>query len=302
MKKLKSLLLLLILTWTGTSTFSAQSPVSGKSNEGSVFWEVSGNGLTEPSYLFGTYHLLGSSYVDSLKVVMQKFNQSKAFAGELKIDSTIIPKMSEAAALKGTTLDKILLKDDYALTAQWLKELSGYDLSMFNTVNPMTVSIVLLAFVQQQVFPQNPSSPELIMDEYFQQLAKKSGKQITGLETVEDQINAIYLQFSYDRQAELLMDQVKQKDKVGQDLLHMTTIYKKSDFEAIMKIMYGGSFTKTEAEVILDNRNLNWMKQLPALMQQSSVFVAVGALHLSGTNGLVQLLRNDGYTVKPLNP
>lgn len=302
MKKLKSLLLLLILTWTGTSTVSAQSIASGSSNENSVFWEVSGNGLTEPSYLFGTYHLLGSSFVDSLKVVIQKFNQCKAFAGELKIDSTIMPKMAEAAALKGTTLDKILLKDDYALTDQWLKDLSGYDLNMFNMVNPMTVSIVLMGFVQQQVFPQNPTSPELMMDEYFQQLAKQSGKQITGLETLDDQINAIYLQFSYERQAELLMDQVKQRDKVAQDLLYMTTSYKKSDFKAIRNIMYEGSFTKTEAEVILDNRNLNWMKQLPALMQQSSVFVAVGALHLGGTNGLVQLLRNDGYAVKPLNP
>ena len=55
-----------------------------------------------------------------------------------------------------------------------------------------------------------------------------------------------------------------------------------------------------EAEKLLDNRNKAWMTQLPSLFSEQSTFVAVGALHLSGKNGLVNLLRAQGYTVKPL--
>lgn len=302
MKKLTSMFLLLVIAWTSASKVSAQLSESDTPNDGSVFWEISGNGLTEPSYLFGTFHLLGNSYVDSLTEVMEKFNRCKSFVGELKIDSTIMPKMGAAAVLQGTTLDQILTKDDYAITQQYMKELSGYDLSMFNNVNPMTISTLLIAFAQQQVSPPNPTNPELIMDDYFQHLSKQSGKKIIGLETIDDQINALFLQFSYERQAELLMEQVKQKDKIFEDIQQMTNSYKQQDFKTIMSLMYDGSFTKTEAAVILDNRNLNWMKELPTIIHQSSAFIAVGALHLSGKNGLVQLLRNAGYTVEPLKP
>lgn len=81
----------------------------------------------------------------------------------------------------------------------------------------------------------------------------------------------------------------------------MLNSYKKSDLDGLMHMMYDETFTKKEAEVMLDNRNILWMEQIPSLMDQSSVFIAVGALHLYGTNGLVQLLRYAGYTVKPLN-
>ena len=59
-------------------------------------------------------------------------------------------------------------------------------------------------------------------------------------------------------------------------------------------------YTPKEAAVMLDNRNKKWMQQLPGIFKQQSTFVAVGALHLAGENGLVMLLRNAGYTVKPL--
>jgi uncharacterized protein YbaP (TraB family) len=60
-----------------------------------------------------------------------------------------------------------------------------------------------------------------------------------------------------------------------------------------------GSDKKYE-ELLLTRRNINWIGQLKAIMHKESVFVAVGAGHLVGEKGLINLLRKEGYTVEPL--
>lgn len=298
----KGMFLFLLITFIGTVAQSSSAQATRVANsENSIFYEVSGNGLKESSYLFGTFHLLTSSFVDSMPFVMEKFKRCRTIAGELKIDSTIGPRMMAASMMKDVTLDKLLSEAEYESTAAWLKQLTGYDLAMFNQANPMTISAILTAYVQKAVFPELLTRNEMGMDAYFQTLGTQEGKKVMGLETLDDQIHALYSQFTLERQAELLMDMVDQKKKVSDYLLQMLTNYKAMNLGDLMKLMYDESFSKSEIEVLVDHRNISWMGQLPTLMKESPVFVAVGALHLGGQKGLVQLLRNAGYTVKPIN-
>ncbi len=266
-------------------------------SEQAVFYEISGNGLRKPSYLFGTMHLLTQQFVDSLPMLMDYYGKCTQVVGEMIIDSTNSMKMLPYTMLKGTTLKEVLPDDLYSATNTWLKELSGYDLALFNALNPMTINVTLLQLIQAKYYPVPAGL--VLMDNYFQQRARKEYKEVIGLETIEDQVNALFTQFSIERQTELLREFVMHKDKSIADLATMTKLYRSQRLDELEKLMYDETYSPQEIEVLLYNRNEKWAAQLPMLMMRAPTFVAVGALHLTGERGLVNLLRQKGYTVTP---
>jgi uncharacterized protein YbaP (TraB family) len=268
--------------------------------ENSMFWEVSGNGLSQPSWLFGTFHLAGKSHVDTLANVMDKFNQSTTFAGEVVFDSTAIQKMMVASRLQGTTLDRVLSPDLYQQTDAWIKELSGNNLQMFNEVNPITVQIFLMMLIQQKNSRAFDPYSDPAMDVYFQQAAHTQGKTVMGLETIDTQIDVIYHQFTNARQAELLAAYVADKDKLYGQMSDMNRQYFQGNLTALEGLMDDEYYKADEIKRMLDDRNNNWMRQLPTLFKQQRTFVAVGAMHLAGAKGLIAQLRQLGYQVRPL--
>ncbi len=266
--------------------------------EDAMFWEVRGKDLPTPSFLFGTFHLLGSSYVDSLTQVMSNFNQCKTVVGEILIDSSMTMRMMIAARLNNTSLDKLLTPADYQKTARWLRELSGYELNLFNEMNPMAIQIFLMTMLQEKHYPTDKTFDEP-MDIYFQNRGKKDGKYLVGLETFDIQIHALFNQFTLARQVAMLTKFVDEKDKARTELIQLNKSYRDGKLAQLERLLAGQTYTKEEAEVMLDARNKQWIEQLPPLMKQQPTFVAVGALHLAGKNGLVNLLRQEGYTVTP---
>lgn len=289
--------LFLVLTVAFTQHSIAQKK---RAVENSVFWEVTGNGLSQPSYLFGTFHLLSHRYIDSLTNVTDKFKTAKTIVSELLIDSTMTMKMMVSAQMKGTTLNKLLTPEQFKQTNDWLRELSGYDLTMFNNMNPMTIEILLMTMLQQKYFPLDPNQ-DVVMDLYFQQRGTQEKKQVIGLETFDEQTHAIFGQFTYERQAQLLASAVKKRNTAEEELRNMNKFYREGNLSKLETLMYDEMYTEEETAVMLDNRNKKWMQQLPGLFKQQPTFVAVGAMHLAGENGLVTLLRKQGYTVKPIH-
>lgn len=271
-----------------------QSGVAQKSGE-SLLWRVSGNGLANPSYLFGTFHLMGSEYIDSLSVVKAKFDSATTLIGELILDNSLAPKMMMAATMKDTVLQDILTEETYTQTSEWLKELGGMDLTMFNRFNPSMVQMLIVTLVQQKL----NGKAIVPMDLHFQNLARES-KQLVGLETFEEQTAVLFGSSSYVHQAKQLAEFVSKRDSSVTMLVSMNRMYRAQQLDALMEIFSESSYSNTEKDALLDNRNRNWMQKLPALFEAGSCFVAVGALHLPGQNGLVSLLRKAGYTVTPL--
>ena len=292
---MKRLFVLAYLCLLFTSVLVAQKT----NKENSLLWKVTGNGLKKPSYLFGTYHFLSNGFVDTIPAIKTAYTASDAVAGELVIDSSIQQTMMEASLLGSTTLQKILPDTLYAKTAKWFKEEAGLDLIKLDTFNPFTVMTVALAITHQKYFPNKRG--EVQLDTYFQELAKKDGKKIVGLETIQMQINAIFKQLTLARQVEILNETFKKKDGLKSAIAVMNDAYTRNDLNALHKLMYAGTYKREEMKPLLDDRNHYWMQQLPELMKDQSLFVAVGALHLVGETGLVQQLRKKGYTVTPIN-
>ncbi|AYB29500.1 TraB/GumN family protein [Chryseolinea soli] len=284
--------------WLTLCGLSPQALAQSPAAENAVFWEISANGLSKPSYLFGTFHLKGSTYVDSLTQVIDKFKGSGTVVGELLFDSTMTMKVMTASIMKDTTLDMLMSREHFQQTASWLKELTGYDLKMFNKMNPMMIEILIMSTLQQKYFPAPPNDRP--MDLYFQQRAKTEGKKMIGLESFDEQINALYNQFSYKRQADMLMDYVLEKDRAKSDVVNMNRYYREGNLSQLESMMTREVFSEKETDVLVNDRNRKWMIQLPGLMKEQQTFIAVGALHLAGENGLVALLRKAGYVVRPV--
>lgn len=264
-----------------------------------LLWKVTGNGLKKPSYLFGTYHFLSNGFVDTIQAVKNAYAASDAVVGELNIDSSIQAPMMEASMLKGTTLQKELPDTLYTTASKWFKEEAAFDIAQLNQVSPFAVMSFAMAITQQKYFPNKPG--EVQLDTYFQQAAKKDGKKVLGLETIQMQIKAIFGQMTLQRQVVLLSEMFKDKDGLKKMIGIMNTAYTSQNLGALQQLMYGSSYKPEEMKALLDDRNNYWMQQLPGLMDEQSLFVAVGALHLVGKSGLVNQLKEKGYTVTPVN-
>jgi uncharacterized protein YbaP (TraB family) len=292
---MKKTFLLVLLCLLFASALVAQRT----KQENSLLWKVTGNGLKKPSYLFGTYHFLSNGFVDTIPAIKKAYAASDAVVGELVIDSSIQRPMMEASVLQGTTLQKLLPDTLYNKTAKWFKEEAGLDLIKFDALNPLTVMTAALAITHQKYFPNKPG--EVQLDTYFQELAKRDGKKVLGLETIQMQINAMFKQLTLARQVEILNETFKEKDGLKSAIAVMNDAYTSNDLDALHQLMYAETYKPEEMKPLLDDRNNYWMQQVPKLMNEQPLFVAVGALHLVGETGLVQQLRKKGYTVTPVN-
>lgn len=277
---------------------SAVALAQQNSIDNALLWKITGNGLKKPSYLFGTYHFQTNGFVDTIQTVKNAYAESDAIVGELNIDSSVQASMMEASMLKGTTLQKELPDTLYTTASKWFKEEAGFDIAQLNQVSPFAVMSFAMAITQQKYFRNKPG--EVQLDTYFQQAAKKDGKKVLGLETIQMQINAIYGQMTLQRQVSLLSEMFKEKDGLKQMVGIMNTAYTSENLDAMQQLMYGSNYKPEEVKVLLDDRNNYWMQQLPGLMNDQSLFVAVGALHLVGKTGLVNQLKKKGYTVTPV--
>jgi uncharacterized protein YbaP (TraB family) len=270
----------------------------GKKETNTLFWEVSGKGLTKPSYLFGTYHFADKGFVDTMKVVNEKLKAADAVVGEILIlDKSLQMKLAPFLMMKNTTLKTLFTPAEFKTVADYLKKFPGYQLEMFNTMKPVVIQTIILQLTSPKTFTTtNPA-----IDEYFQLYANENNKKIIGLETAEDQA-IILFGSSLQRQKELLLKYIKEEDKNLLESKNLYQYYITQDLKKLEKLFTDNdSYTAKEMDAMLKNRNQKWLDKLPDMMKDQSLFIAVGAGHLVGKDGLIKKLQEMGYTVRPIS-
>jgi len=264
-----------------------------------LLWEISGNGLKSPSYLFGTYHLVGKNFLDTLPGVMKAFNQSKNVICEVAFENEmeLVQKMMPFMMLKDNSLDKILSATEYAEVDSFVRKKTPLQLPSANAFKPSALQLTLVTFIApKNIGPDNPG-----LDMYFQKFARSSGKQSGGLETIEEQAELVF-NAPLDRQKEALLKTVRESDRMIKEGQQLFDAYRTQNMQLIEKLVFeGADYTVLEMEQLLKNRNHAWVKKIPAEINKQSVFFAIGAAHLVGKDGLINLLKLQGYTVKPLS-
>jgi len=140
----------------------------------------------------------------------------------------------------------------------------------------------------------------LVMDQWFATDGKKLGKDVAALESLEEQMDLLFNTTPVEEQAEQLVSYLQNEEESAELIETLFNCYVSEDLPCLQKI---GDDMYTEMPAMtafLDVRNENWMEKIPALIQEKPSFIAVGALHLTGEMGLIELLRNEGYRVEPL--
>ncbi|MDQ7947435.1 MAG: TraB/GumN family protein [Pedobacter sp.] len=262
----------------------------------SLFWEISGNGLRKPSYLFGTYHFADKGFIDTMKRVNTALAAADVIVGELVMDQTMAMKLMPYMMLKDTTLDKLLSPTEYQAVADYLKRATNMDLKLLNTFTPIAVQTIL----EQANAPKTFSANNPAIDLYFQDYARAAHKKVIGLETLEEQATVLFGS-TLERQKELLLKTVSNGSKAKAESEKLYQYYIAQNLKGLEQLFTADTdYTPEEIDRLLYNRNKNWLSQLPTMMKDQSLFIAVGAGHLIGKQGLIKGLQEKGYTVKPV--
>lgn len=276
-----------------------------------LLYKISGKDLSAPSYIVGTYHVAPSSFVDSIPGIRQAMADCQQTYGELIMTQAL---SADSAALfqqammlpDSLTIDKVLSADQMNRLNAYMKKEIGADMTnsfIFQQMGRMTPSslsttLALLSYIKKE----GKFNPEDAIDSYFQKEALAQGKVIGGLETIEFQIRMLFKGKSMERQKEELMCLVD--NEMTEELTDkVTKAYYSQDINAIMEAINmkqnnSCDPTPEEEAQLVDDRNADWAKKMPAIMRQKTTLFAVGAAHLPGPKGVLALLRNAGYQVE----
>jgi len=273
-----------------------------------LLWKVSGNGLGRPSYILGTYHLAPASMMENIAGMQQALEGCDIVVGEIGKESMMNPEaqMAMAQAMMApadSTLDKLFTPEDYALVENVFNKYfgtMGVQLSQMKMLKPMAIVVQMQAMQAVKHFP-NFNESELI-DMAVQSRANDLGKPSEGLETIQEQVDLLF-NTPLTEQAEELLDVCKKDDLFTVQSSALAEAYMAQDLAKIEAIItdpeLGGDDAEAMDAVVYD-RNRAWAEKLVKIMPERACLVCVGAGHLPGDQGLLQLLRNRGYTVEPM--
>lgn len=269
------------------------------SGKAQLCWQISGNGLAKSSYLFGTHHLIEKDKVSNFDQVILLLNKVDAVVGEMDMSNMLgmQMKMMQGAIMKDKTMRDLLNDEDYVLVDKELKSTVGAGLDKLGKMKPMMLSSMysVMLYMQHHQLKKQPDAVDLI----FQKTAKKQKKEIIGLETVEQQIDILFNSITLERQAEILVEGMKDKEKSLNELDKLNSAYVAGDL-ALLETIYleSDDMTVEENKLLLEQRNNNWMVQFSNLLPQKPCFIAVGCMHLVGEAGLINQLKKKGFVVE----
>jgi uncharacterized protein len=267
----------------------------GQEKYNSLFWEVSGNGLTENSYLYGTMHTQDERAFQFKDGVMDAFNQAEIYAMELNMDSVDQAALLSKLIMDSTySLKTLLTADEYTVVSDFFRDSLGQALFMFEKMQPLfTAQMVSLRDLEAQ---QTDA-----LDIYFFKEAKKQKKQTIGLEKTMEQIDA-FSAIPYELQAKGLVDAVTGYGKEGElDMDAMMKYYVEGNLDKLLEMTTeyeeDEEMAKIFNDIFLVKRNYNMADRAEPFINKGSTFIAVGAAHLPGEEGIIKLLRKKGYKV-----
>ena len=271
-----------------------------------LLWKITGKELKAPSYLMGTHHLAPLSIMDSIKGMQTALNSTTQVIGELNMSDIHKPGNIQLLQKKmmiecDTTLQTLLSPSDYDTVNKFTKEYLNFDLSQMPKVKPAFISNnAIVVIYMKHIGNFNPQEQ---LDSYFQKQGTEKGKKIEALETLDFQLNILYNSSSLQRQAQLLVCGLSDIPQAINDLKRLTEAYIAQDLNLMLKISEerrGNSCDPSprEKESMITARNQTWAKKLPTLIETAPSFIAVGALHLPGEEGLINLLRAQGYQIE----
>jgi uncharacterized protein len=278
-----------------SSTLRAQEAKAPATSHHTL-WKVQGKQATV--YLLGSVHALQDKDYPLPSVIETAFTNSRVVAfetdiGELESPKIAMKMLSKSQLPEGQTLQDVLSPDVYKTFMKHVEE-SGTPAVMVERMKPAMAAITLEVFemIKMGLNPQNG------VDKHFYPLAQSAGKQIIPLETVDYQLELV-TGFSKEEGELLMKSALKEIDNVKKEFGELVKAWREGDGDKLQKLM---NEAMADAPVIykrlLTDRNHNWIPKIEELIRgDKNAIVIVGAGHLVGKEGVVELLKKDGLKV-----
>lgn len=285
MKNLKLAALAFLSIWTS---------VAVGQNDNSLLWKVSGNGLESASYLYGTIHLVCPDDMDIPTYVEEAMDASEQLVLELDMDDpSTMQKMQQMAINPGMkNIADELSEEDRKILDEFFTEHYQMNMQQLGVMRPIT--LISMMFITG-LDCQQPGSYEL----HFMEEAKSREWEVEGLEAIEDQL-AIFDSVPAAEQLSWVVEYARDHEKFKTELADLISAYKAKDVDAVYATMEDYPEYEGIEDELLTDRNVRWITLIEAFIKEKPTFIAVGAAHLGSETGVIELLREAGYTVEPV--
>lgn len=263
-----------------------------------LLYEISGGGLEKSSYLFGTHHMVPVETATKIDGVFRAFNDCSAVIGEFVDDN---PEEMQRQILASSKMEesifKLLTSEEKELIDSALQAELGLTLANVQYMRPNVIAMIYEMTVRERVLKSKAG--DMAMDSYFQVAGSELGKMVYGLETVDDQLKMLLRSIAVERQAEILIETIRNTDDIITENAKLDSLYVQGYLEGLYDMLIEAEdMTEAEKFLLVDERNHDWLPKIEEHIKQEPCFIAVGALHLPGNDGLINLLRKAGYKVK----
>ena len=288
-----TLVLLILGSFFSCKTSSVTQPAAAPPADNGLLWEIQGKGLPAPSYLYGTIHIICPEDFRLTDSIKASFGRSSKVYLELDMDDPAMTmKTLQLAMMPKGSMKDLMSPEDYALLDRFMTDSVKMPMMLFNKMKPFT----LLSVLYTKVLPcTNLESYE----QRFVAMAASQKKEVLGLERLEDQF-AVFDQIPDTAEARMILNMVKDFNGYRREFQKMVDAYKSEDLQGLASLASSSPDLKGFEDQLLVSRNRNWIPVMEKALKQESCFFAVGAAHLPGPDGVIQLLRQAGYEVRPV--
>jgi uncharacterized protein len=260
-----------------------------------LLYEISGNGLSKPSYIYGTIHMICENDFILKESVKSKLNESEQIVLEIDMDDPQLTKktIELMSFKKGESLKNVMNEADYNSLSKFFKDSLSMSLTMFERFKPL----FLFSLLSTKMLACDLKSYET----EFVKIASSQKKELLGLETIEFQVS-VFDKMSKDDMSKMLGSIVTDYSKMKTEFDEMIEHYKQQDIDKLYDDINKSSMSGFNgySKDFLDNRNIDWISKISKFSSEKSTFYGVGAGHLAGENGLLNLLKKAGFTITPI--
>ncbi len=259
------------------------------SQQSSLLYQISGNGLQQPSYLFGTIHMIPKQDFFLTNSMIEKFNTCDALVTEIPMDLPLKEQLALAQRMflpNGNSYQDYMKQDAFDRFYSFLVDslnIRQKKVERYIRIKPVFLSGILMKEMLGKI---------KIYEMEFHKMAEKRDMKMLSLETTEEQMNIVD-----SISMEMQFKDMDNPSSFKTEYNKLLNAYKRQDFNDLCDILNDDSEFQKIKSVMLDNRNRKWLNEITDLISGQVCFIAVGAAHLCGPEGLIMLLKKYGYNV-----
>jgi uncharacterized protein YbaP (TraB family) len=302
MKTYFSLLWAALFAFISCSSHSTEDEVSINqekdviiNNGNSLLWRIEGEGI-QTSYMYGTMHMIDEEYYQFTDVMIEKINESDAIIMEVGGMPNPLETM-ELMSLDSGDIRDVFSQQEMKTVVEFFDQNLDTDPDTFFKIYGEMKPFFIMQAISQGYFSKNTKSYDLdIMG-----LAGQNETPLIGLETLEQQLG-FFDAIPQEKMNEMVIQSIEDFEKEKKNTAKMMKIYSQQKVDKLIPMMQKQSPEFMEySDIFLYDRNKAWIPRIKTELKSKKCFIAVGAAHLFGENGLIDLLQKEGFTLTAIS-